>query len=350
MIIESHAHLTNAPAQLDAYRGRQVQNVGRPVKGKLSISDEELVAALDKHIARMDRLGIDVMILSPRASGMGHEFGDWRTSMYWAQINNDVIARAVSMHPGRLFGAAQLPQSPGRSPAESIEELERAVLELGFVGCLLNPDVAGGGQPFTPSIGDPWWYPLYERLVELDVPALVHASSTVNPALHLNGSHYTNVDAAAVFELLWTSVLDDVPGLKLIVPHGGGGLPFHYNRIRSLLIGGKRKPIEERLRQFYVDSSVYDRDSMEMLIRKVGADNVLYAAEPYGTAKNVDPETGLPFDETIDFVRDIPWLSAVDRHKIFAANAIKVYPRMGLDQLSNAASGPGPSESVGGSR
>lgn len=330
MIIESHAHFTNAPAALDAYRGRQIQNIARPTPGKLNISDEQLAAALDKHIQRMDRLGITATIFSPRASGMGHEFGDWRTSLYWAQVNNDLIARAVALHPGRLFGAAQLPQSPGVDPALCIEELDRAVMELGFVGCVINPDIAGGGQPFTPSIGDPWWYLLYERMTELDVPGLLHASSTLNPALHLNGSHYTNVDSAALFELLWTNVLDDIPELKLIVPHGGGGAPFHFNRIRSLLLGAGRPPLETRLERIYFDTAVYDRDSMEMLLRKVGVDNVLYAAEPFGTAKNIDPDTGVPFDETIDFIRDIPWLTEDGRDRVLSGNARRVYPRMRL--------------------
>lgn len=327
MIIESHAHLTNAPAELDAYRGRQVQSVGRPSRGSLVISDSQLEAALEKHITRMDRLGIQWTVFSPRASGMGHEFGDERTSLYWAQVNNDLIAQAVSLFPHRLVGSAQLPQSPGVDPARSAAELTRCVEELGFVGCVLNPDVSGGKQPFTPSIGDPWWYPLYERMIELEVPALLHASSTANPGLHLNGSHYTNVDAAAVFELCWTSVLDDLPELKVIVPHGGGGFPFNFNRIRSLLLGAKKKPLEERISQFLFDTAVYDRDSMEMLIKKVGADNVIYAAEPFGTAKNIDPDTGVPFDETIDFVRDIEWLTDAEKHKILAGNARRYYSR-----------------------
>lgn len=328
MIIESHAHLTNAPLQLDAFRGRQVSNVGKPERASISVSDEELHAAMEKHIARMDRLGIDAMIFSPRASGMGHEFGGQLTSLHWAQVNNNLIARAVGMFPGRLFGAAQLPQSPGVSPANCIEELDRCVLELGFVGCLINPDVSGGGQPFTPGIGDPWWYPLYQRMIELGTPGLFHASSTVNPALHLNGSHYTNVDSAVVFELCWTDVLDELPGLKVVIPHGGGGLPFNYNRIRSLLLGAGKKPLEERLTQMYLDTAVYDRDSMEMLVRKVGARNLLYAAEPFGTAKNVDPDTGIPFDETIDFLRQIDWLSADDKERILSRNVLDIYTRM----------------------
>ncbi|WP_165976863.1 amidohydrolase family protein [Arthrobacter nitrophenolicus] len=330
MIIESHAHLTNAPQQLDAFRGRQVSNTARAGHGNLNISDEELYAAMEKHVARMDRLGIDLMIFSPRASGMSHEFGNERISFQWAQANNNLIARAVGMFPGRLFGAAQLPQSPGVSPANCIEELDRCILDLGFVGCLINPDVSGGGQPFTPGIGDPWWYPLYQRMIELDVPGLFHASSTINPALHLNGSHYTNVDSAVVFELCWTKVLDELPGLKVVVPHGGGALPFHYNRIRSLLLGAKKKPLEERLTQMYLDTAVYDRDSLEMLVRKVGPGNLLYAAEPFGTAKNVDPQTGVPFDETIDFVSAIDWLSADEKERIFSGNALRLYSRMGL--------------------
>jgi 4-oxalmesaconate hydratase len=327
MIIESHAHLTNAPAQLDAFRGRQIQSLGRPSRGTIGVSDTELTVALEKHVDRMDRLGVSWMIFSPRASGMGHEFGDARTSLYWAQVNNDLIAQAVSLFPDRLVGSAQLPQSPGVNPIACAAELERCILQLGFVGCVLNPDVSGGNQPFTPSISDPWWYPLYERLIELGVPALLHASSTTNPALHLNGSHYTNVDSAAVFELLWGTVLDDLPGMKFIVPHGGGGFPFHYNRIRSLLLGANRKPLEERILQIHFDTAVYDKDAMEMLIRKVGPDNVIYASEPFGTAKNINPETGRPFDEIIDFITDIPWLTQADKEKIFSGNAQKLYSR-----------------------
>lgn len=331
MIIDTHAHYTTAPAQLDAYRARQLSAMNRPTAGKPpKISDDEIVNSLQGHLDRMSKLGVDRMIFSPRASGMGHEIGDARVSLYWTKTNNDLIKRVCDLLPDRFIPAAQLPQSPGVSPANCLAELQRCVEELGFVGCNVNPDVAGGGQPFTPSISDEWWYPLWEGLIEYEVPALVHASSTVNPALHLNGSHYTSSDAAVTFELCWSDVYDRFPDLKLIVPHGGGSLPFNWNRHRALHTLYGKPPFEDRVKNIYFDTALYDRDSMEMLIRKVGADNILYAAEPFGTAKAVDPETGTLFDDTVSFVDDIEWLSQEDKDKIFSGNARRLYPRAAL--------------------
>ena len=261
---------------------------------------------------------------------MGHEVGDAKMSLYWAQTNNDLIARVCELFPDKFIGAAQLPQSPGVKPKHWLDELERTVLQLGFVGCNINPDISGGGQPFTPRLGDSWWYPLWEKMIELQVPGLIHATSTVNPALHLNGSHYTNVDAMAFFELAWSDLFDVYPDLKLIVPHGGGSWPFHFNRHRSLHLGTNRIPFEEAIKRIYVDTAIYDRDSMEMLIRKAGPDNVIFATEPFGTSKHVDPETGRTFDETQGFIEDIDWLSAEDKQKIFSDNVLKVYPRIKL--------------------
>jgi 4-oxalmesaconate hydratase len=328
MIIDTHAHYTTAPPQLDAYRGRQLSQQNRPTKGTIKISDDEIRASLQSHLRRMDTDGYDCMIFSPRASGMSHEVGDPRMSLYWAQTNNDLIARVCTLYPDRFIPAAQLPQSPGISPENCIEELRRCVLEMGFVGCNINPDVSGGGQPFTPRLGDRWWYPLWEAMIDLQVPGLLHATSTLDPALHLNGSHYTNTDAMALFELCWSDIFDVYPNLKLIVPHGGGSWPFHYNRHRSLHIGANKMPFEEALKRVYFDTAIYDRDAMEMLIRKAGVENVLFATEPFGTSKNVDPATGRTFDDTRSFVEDIAWLTEADKFKIFTSNALDVYPRM----------------------
>ncbi|MFJ6199197.1 amidohydrolase family protein [Micromonospora sp. NPDC092111] len=331
MIIDTHAHYTTAPPQLDAYRARQLGSLNRPSLGRPpKISDDEILASLQGHLKRMDDFGIDRMIFSPRASGMGHEVGNAKVSLYWTKVNNDLIKRVCDLLPERFIPAAQLPQSPGVSPQNCLEELTRCVEELGFVGCNVNPDVSGGGQPFTPAISDEWWYPLWEAMISLDVPGLVHASSTVNPALHLNGSHYTSSDAAVTFELCWSDIYDRYPGLKLVVPHGGGSVPFNWNRHRALHTLQGKPPFEERIKNIYFDTALYDRDSMEMLIRKVGADNILYAAEPFGTAKATDPETNRLFDDTVAFVNDIEWLSQEDKDKVFAGNARRLYSRAKL--------------------
>jgi 4-oxalmesaconate hydratase len=327
MIIDVHAHFTQAPPQLMAYRGFQVTNQSRPEKGTLKITDEQLEKSLQVNFQQMADKGIDKLVFSPRASAMGHDFGNELISRYWTEHNNDLIARACKMFPDKLIPCCQLPQSPGISPKNCIPELERCVKDMGFVACNINPDVSGGIAPLTPSLGDEWWYPLWEKMVELDVPGMIHASSTLNSALHILGSHYTNQHNAAVVELCLSQVYEDFPILKLIIPHGGGAVPYQWNRHRAIHIRENKPPFEERVKHVYFDTSVYDKDSMEMLIRKVGVDNVVFSTEMLGTAKAVDPNTGRFFDDTVGMVKEIDWLTAEDQAKIFEGNARKLYPR-----------------------
>ncbi|TCN32271.1 4-oxalmesaconate hydratase [Kribbella orskensis] len=326
MIIDIHGHYTTAPAALNAYRGRQMALQNKPVKGSLSVTDEQIAASLAGHLDQMTSRGIDSLFFSPRASAMGHDVGDEVISRHWTEINNDLIARVAGLYPGRFVPVCQLPQSPGVPAERAVQELRRCVEELGFVGCLINPDVSGGLAPFTPSLGDRSWYPLWEAMVELDVPGMIHASSTRNPALHLNGSHYIAQHYAAVVELCSSNVFEDFPTLRLIVPHGGGGIPFHFNRNRALHVAESLPPFEEVVRNLYFDTAVYDADSLEMLIRKIGVDNVLFGSEMFGTAKTRDAESGRFFDDILGDVEALG-LSTEDRAKVLTGNALKVFPR-----------------------
>lgn len=326
MIIDVHGHFTTAPSRLDAYRGRQLSMLNQPVRGSLAVSDEELAASLVPLLDQMTGRGIDVVMLSPRAAGMGHDIGDAQVSEHWTQINNDLIARACAMHPRRLVPVCQLPQSPGVAPAALRAEVDRCA-EAGFAGCLLNPDVSGGLAPFTPSLRDRSWYPLWERLSELAMPVMVHASATRNPAMNLHGAHYIAQHHAAAVELCMSSVFDDFPELTVIVPHGGGAIPFQFNRQRALHVLQGRRPFEEAVRNLYFDTAVYDADALEMLLRKVGPDNVVFGSEMFGTAKSIDPDTGRAFDDNLPLLTAIPGLSQKDLDKVLSGNARKLFPR-----------------------
>jgi 4-oxalmesaconate hydratase len=327
MIVDAHGHYTQAPPQLRVYRGEQVVHLARPKKARLNVSDEQLDKSLQANLARMAELGVDCTLLSPRAGSMGHDFGGELTSLYWTQANNDILARVHSMYPGKFIPMCQLPQTPGVGPANCLPELERCVEELGFVGCLINPDVSGGLQPFTPSLADEWWYPLWEKMTELDVPGLIHASSTQNPVLHLEASHYINIDTAAVVELCRSRVFEDFPSLKLIIPHGGGAIPFHWARYRALHLREGLPPFEDAIKKLYFDTTLYDQAAIEFLIRRIGPDQLLFGSEAFGTGRAVDPSTGRNFDHTVRYVQDIDWLSDADREKIFEGNARKLFTR-----------------------
>jgi 4-oxalmesaconate hydratase len=74
--------------------------------------------------------------------------------------------------------------------------------------------------------------------------------------------------------------------------------------------------------------ALYDQDSMEMLIRRVGADRVLYSSEMFGTAKCCNSHTGKPFDDTLGMVHNITSITDAEREMILGGNAKRVYSRV----------------------
>jgi 4-oxalmesaconate hydratase len=335
MIIDCHGHYTTAPKELEAYRQRQIAGLkdlsSRPAKGALSISDDQIRESLEQAQLKLQRQrGTDVTIFSPRAAGMAHHIGDATTSLHWAQVCNDLIHRVCTLYPENFVGVCQLPQSPGVPPANCIEELERCVTELGFIGCNLNPDPSGGYWK-DPPLTDKWWYPFYEKMVELDVPAMIHVSASCNPNFHTTGGHYINGDTTAFMQLITADLFKDFPTLKFIIPHGGGAVPYHWGRYRGLAQDMGRPPLGEHLlKNVYFDTCVYHLPGIELLVKVIPVDNILFASEMVGAVKGVDPATGHSYDDTKRYLDAVPWLSGDDRQKIFEGNARKVYRRLKL--------------------
>src|SRR4029079_48191 len=148
---------------------------------------------------------------------------------------------------------AGLPQFRGEPLQAAVEELERCIVELGFVGCLLNPDpMEGEGEP--PGLGDEYWYPLYEKLVELDVPALIHSASNTSQRESYS-LHFINEESIAVVGLLGSRVFEDFPALRIVVAHGGGAIPYQVGRFRSPgLRRGDPEDFADKLRRLHFDT------------------------------------------------------------------------------------------------
>jgi 4-oxalmesaconate hydratase len=329
MIIDAHGHYTTVPAGMRVFRALQISNMGRPSKGAVNISDDEIRASLENgQVKLLDERGIDVMLFSPMASAMGHHFGSPLVSRHWTEVNNDLIHRVCRLYPKRFVGVCSLPQSPGVSPRDCADELERCVKELGFVGCNLNPDPSGGYWT-DPPLGDEWWYPLYERLEALEAAAMIHASATCNPAFHTTGSHYLNVDSTAFMQIMESKIFRDFPRLRLIISHGGGNVPYQAARYRALCIMNKWEPFDEFVKRLFFDTTVYNREAMDLLVKIAGVDHLIFASEMLGGVTTIDPSTGRFFDDNKPCLDAIDWLTDEDRKKIFAENAKQAYPRLG---------------------
>lgn len=329
MIVDCHGHYTTAPAAHARWRTDQLAawRAGASAPPYPRISDDEIRETVGENQLRLaDERGVDLTVFSPRASAMGHHEGDLRTSVAWSRACNDLVARVAGLFPGRFAPVCQLPQSAGEGVDAAVAELERCV-EAGFVGCTLNPDPSGGHWT-SPPLTDRSWYPLYERMAELDVPAMVHVSASANPAFHATGAHYLNADTTAFMQLLQGDLFADFPTLRLVIPHGGGAVPYHWGRYRGLAdMLGKPDPAEHLLRNVWFDTCVYHQAGIDLLLSVIGADHVLFGSEAVGAVRGVDPTTGHYFDDTRRYV-DAAALTTAQRSAVYAGNAARVYPRL----------------------
>lgn len=329
LIIDCHGHYTTAPAPHNDWREAQVAafKAGSEPPPYPDISDDLIRETIETNQLKLLRdRGADMTIFSPRASAMAHHVGDAAVSRAWAQACNNLIARVVGLYPETFIGVAQLPQFPGADLSASIAELERCA-GLGFVGANLNPD-PGGGHFTSPPLTDRFWYPLYEKLVNLDMPAMVHVSGSCNPGLHATGAYYIAADTIAFMQLLEGDLFANFPGLRFIIPHGGGGVPYHWGRYRGLADMLKKPQLAIHLmRNVFFDTCVYHQPGIDLLFQVIDHKNILFGSEMVGAVRGIDPETGHYFDDTKRYL-DALDLAPEVRHAVFEGNARRVYPRL----------------------
>jgi 4-oxalmesaconate hydratase len=332
MIIDCHGHFTTAPKALEAWRQRQIASLTAPALAPspdaLHISDDELAEAIAQNQLRLMReRGLDLTIFSPRASFMAHHIGTFETSATWAAICNTLCYRVSQLFPDHFVGAAMLPQSPGVDIATCIPELERCVRDYNFVGVNLNPDPSGGHWT-SPPLSDPYWFPIYEKLVEYDLPAMIHVSTSCNACFHTTGAHYLNADTTAFMQVLTSDLFRRFPTLKFVIPHGGGAVPYHWGRFRGLAQEMKLPPLREHLlNNVFFDTCVYHQPGIDLLTRVMPVENVLFASEMIGAVRGIDPETGHYYDDTRRYI-DAAAIGDADRRAIFEDNARRVFPRL----------------------
>jgi 4-oxalmesaconate hydratase len=329
VIIDCHGHYTTAPTPHNEWRESQLDAFlnGTKAPSYPVISDDEIRETIELNQLKLLReRGADLTIFSPRASAMAHHEGDLGVGIAWSYACNDLIARVVDLFPETFVGVCQLPQFAGEPLDAAIAELQRCV-DMGFIGLNLNPDPSGGRWS-SPPLTDRYWYPMYEAMVELDVPAMVHVSASCTPVFHATGAHYINADTTAFMQLIQGDLFADFPDLRLIIPHGGGAVPYHWGRYRGLADMLKKPSLDTHVMQnVYFDTCVYHQPGIDLLFEVIDVDNILFGSEMVGAVRGIDPQTGHYFDDTKRYVDalDIP---AAQKAQVFSGNARRVYPRL----------------------
>jgi predicted TIM-barrel fold metal-dependent hydrolase len=319
-VVDVHGHMTTPPQ----FRNYVANLVSQNSPQKFEITDEQLANAQKSHLKVMDERNIDLQLLGPRPIAMWHWMRPFLQEV-WCKATNDTIARIVKLHPDRFVGMAQLPQNSKLDTRNCVAELERCVKELGFVGAYVNPDPAGDKQ--TPGMHEEYWYPLYGKAQELDVPLMVHPSVSYDRRIEIIPANYQmnnyTEEFIAMHLLSHGNVFQTFPRLKIVICHCGGAL----NRF----IPTDRHVAQKDLsRNLYYDCCAYDVNFMTTAIKQRGVDQMLFGTEAPGSGGAIRPETGRPSDDLVPVIDSLEFLSGEDKMKIFQKNPLKVFTRVRL--------------------
>lgn len=345
-VIDVHGHIV-APVELYSYREFLIGtrgHYGRRLKGfsehREGISygrtgilpPEELKHFAEEHISWLDLVGTDVQLVSARPYSLMHSEKPGRIVHWWAEAVNDAIATQSSFYPGRIQGIANLPQVWGEPISVVFDELDRCMNDLNFVGVLLNPDPSEGrGTADVPGLGDEYWYPLYEKLVHYQAPLLVHSCGCVS--LRENQSlHFILEESVAVMSLIQSDVFSIFPDLKVVVPHGGGTIPYQIGRFKGTYWEGLGKSISfaDAVRQLYFDTSLYTTEALALLRMVMGADRIVFGTERPGDGshKHASGGEGVWADDIASVLRAIPGIEQSELDQMLGNNALDIYPRL----------------------
>lgn len=253
---------------------------------------------VDLRLKDMDRLGIDVQVLSPNP-GQYYYNAPVESARAAARKINDNIADAVAKHPDRFVGLGTVPLQDCQS---AIAEMRRCHHELGFRGVEIGTNVAGR------ELSSEEFGPFFAAAEKLGTLLFMHPMGFTEPR-RLSDYHLGNIignpldTTVAVSHLIFGGVLDRHPGLKICVAHGGGYLPaysgrldhaFHHRPDCQLCID---KPPSEYLARLYFDTLVFDQTQLDALIRRWGPERLCLGSDypfdmaepdPVGFHQNLD--------------------------------------------------------------
>jgi len=327
-VLDVHGHVS-VPQGSNAYVALLLaSNTAMPSPlsgGRASVSEAEYREAAARHVAYMDERAIDVQIIGPRPF-LVLGWMEPHLLPAWARHVNDTIAQQVRFYPDRFLGAAQLPiDSDAPDTNHVLAELERCVNELGFVAAYLAPDPKGDRT--TPGVHAPYWYPLYERCEQLQIPLIVHGTNTrdrrmaVIPHNYQLGFVIEQYLATQLFS--HSDVFDRFPGLRVVVCHCGGALDRFIKSDPHL---GQR----DLSANLFFDTCAHDIDYLSAAIKQRGVAQTLFGTEAPGSGAAPRPvgEPGKTGDDLVPVIGSLEFLTEEERLDIFNRNPARVFPRL----------------------
>ena len=321
-IVDIHCHRECAPAaemmKVEAERvGFGALSFGsqltKDVNKQQLVDIKPKMQSLDERIKDMDRMGVDVQAVSI-SPYQYYYWSDPDIGQDVSRVINNDLADAISKKPDRFVGLGTVPL---QNTDMAIAELHRCINELGFKGIEINSQIAGE------ELSSPRLAPFWAKAEELDIVVFIHTAGFSQPD-RLKDHYFINlighpIEATlAISRLIFDGVMENHPGLKIVVAHGGGYLPAYSGRMDHAYRA--REDVRENLpnlpsdylKRFYFDTMVFEPDQLEYLINKFGSDHILLGTDyPYDMGEN-DP---------IGLINKVKGLNQQDCSEICGGNA-----------------------------
>ena len=258
----------------------------------------ELLDVGTGRIADMDEAGIDIQVLSAVTPGAQNLPGPEGVD-FARELNDWVAKEVVGAHPDRFRAFATLPLG---QPEAAADELERAVGEHSFVGCMSYGAIGGRFLDHAD------YAPVLARADALGVPIYIHPNwpsrdakavyydglgdELVSRILGGPGYGWHQEVALQCLRLVLGGAFDRHPGLQVVVGHMGEGLPFYYWRFGEDLDRIARDRLDRPVQRYFhenlwITTSAFFRDELlRLALATLGEDRVMFSVDyPMASAK-----------------------------------------------------------------
>ncbi|MBI4550706.1 MAG: amidohydrolase [Candidatus Latescibacteria bacterium] len=322
MIIDFHNHYYPEAYLKELHKGDTRARLERDATGhdRLQYAGDYNVV-VDGHrnpearIEEMDRCGVDIQVFSLTTPGVHIE--ESKRGIRLAQIVNEAFAETVQQYPGRFLALAALPL---QDPHASVVELERAVTQLNHRGALVFANVNGQ------ALDAPAYWPLYEKAADLDIPLFLHPTSPAGVEA-MQDYRLTALlgflfdTSLAITRLVFSGVLERYPGLKFVLAHLGGTIPYVAERVDrgyqayEECRGRITKPPSEYFKQTFLDTVAFQPQALQFALNFAGPDRLVLGSDYPHQIGN----TAL----AVRVIQDLP-IPAAEQHSILGGNAARL--------------------------
>jgi aminocarboxymuconate-semialdehyde decarboxylase len=272
-----------APRIVTAANGSALMDCGQG----LTFPVTDRMTSIDLRLQEMKEAGIDRQVISLPMPGT--DFFNRELARKLAAEANDELAETSRSGRGFLMAAATVPL---RYPALAVEELRRAVNELGMHAVEVFSNVAGR------TLDSREFLPFFKEAAHLGVPILVHPG---RPIMMDSVQDYGLAGAVgflfdttlAILRLVYSGLLEKLPDLRIVIPHSGSTIPYLVGRIDhqyKLLPESQKtlsKPPSEYLKEVYIDTAQsFYRPAMECAISFTPHERILFGTDyPFADLK-----------------------------------------------------------------